>query len=151
MKKLTLGLIVLPLVICACSKSEDAMPATGSTPVATTGTATPPATGGALTNDKIVGMWKVDVAATSVPDMTADNKKEEEAMRMELKADGTFAVSGTKKPGTGTWKLDGTTLSMKSDTSGAAPPTFSVAEDGSTLTFSQTQGDKSAKIVFVKA
>ncbi len=151
MKKLSLALALLPILLCACAKKEDTPVGTPTATTAGADNGTPGiANKDAKDGFKVAGTWKMDLAATSVPGMTEDDKKEEEAMRLEVKADGTYATSGMKKNDTGKWTLTGNSLALKSDGDGTPPSPLDVSEDGSKLSMTKKAGDKSMTMVMVK-
>ena len=95
-----------------------------------------------------MGTWKVDIAGSKLGGMTDKEKAEGESIRSEIKADGTFETKSSKEEGKGTWKLDGKTVTFSG--SSAMPPTMTLSDDGSKLTFSMKEGGQDVEIVMVK-
>jgi hypothetical protein len=95
-----------------------------------------------------VGTWKVDIAGSNLGGMTDKEKEEGESVRTELKADGTFESKTSKDEGKGTWKLDGKTVTFSGSSS--MPPTMTLSDDGSKLTYAMTEGGQEVSIVMVK-
>lgn len=133
-------------MLCACSKPADTATTTGTT---TSGDPAPKAA--AKPEDQVVGTWKVDIAATTVVPTDAKGKAEEAAMRVEVKADGSYTTSGMDKPDSGKWALKDHVVTFTPAAGGTSgPPPMTLSDDGSKLTATMP-GDKPLSIVMVKA
>ena len=79
---------------------------------------------------KVVGTWKVDVANTTIPATTDEQKKEETGMRLDAKADGTYAITGSKTPASGKWGVKDGKVTF-TDSKGTNPPlVMTLSADG---------------------
>lgn len=101
----------------------------------------------ASTIEHVVGTWKVDPAKTTIPAPNANAQKEQAAMRLEIKKDGTYALSGANQE-EGTWAVIGDKLALTSTKYGARP-LFKVSRDGKEL--SVASGDAKHVMVLIKA
>ncbi len=150
MKKISLALVLLPFILCACKKDEVAADGKTTTPPATSTSGGTDA-GKTDLSAKVVGTFKVDMTGTTFPMESEKDKQEAEAMRVEFKADGTYALSGSQTD-TGKWTVAGTSMTLKSDKpKDETPGPFDVSEDGSKLSWKMPKrGDKEYMMVFVK-
>ncbi len=160
MNKIWIPILIVPCLLCGCKKDEAAptpsdsgapkMSASPSADASTTPDASPSASGASVGADKVVGTWKVDIAKTTIPVLNDKDKAEETAMRVEIKADGTYATSGDSSPSTGKWTIEGDKLMLKVDKgNSSAPPSMTIAADGSSLSVEAPDGKGS--LVMVKA
>jgi len=141
-----LAFIVLPLMICGCGSSNSADDPNAPVQLSKKAAAPKPA----KPEDQVVGIWQIDVANTVIPGMKDTDKAEEAALRMEIKADGTFATTGVKTPETGKWTLKDHTVTITPDKGNGGPP-LTLSDDGKKLSGTQTEGSKTATIVMIKA
>jgi hypothetical protein len=151
MKKFLILLAVVPFMVTACKKDDTT---TGTAPSAGTTASTPaaspsdspvappsdsaapsPATspGGSASSSQVVGKWKLDVDKT-VPPPSDKEKADAAAVEVEFKADGTYVQTGGKESDEGTWKLEGTTVTVKSTKGQSAPPPLTLSADGNEMT-----------------
>lgn len=167
MNKIWIPILIVPCLLCGCKKDEAAAAPSDSAAPKMSASATPsadasatPATtpeaspsGAAVGADKVVGTWKVDIAKTTIPAKDDKEKAEEVGMRVEIKADGTYATSGTATVDTGKWTIEGDKLMLKNDkATGSAPPAMTIAPDGSSLSVDVPGGEgKTFTLVMIKA
>lgn len=148
MKKLFLAFAVLPLVIAGCGSGDKAAEST-STGSSTTGGSTPAPK---EPKELLAGTWKVDMAASNIPGLTEDDKKEGESIRLTVNADNTYASKSNKDSSTGKWALDGHKVTFTADKHNQAdpPPEMTLSDDGAKLTAEMKQGDQTMSVVMVK-
>ena len=104
---------------------------------------------------QLQGKWKIDMtklpAALTTGPAAAVAQKMFSGISIELKSDNTFSAGGAGQDQQGTWKLDGSTVTL-TPTSGRGdkkPGTATLSDDGKTLTLSTGQAQMPS-ITFVK-
>jgi hypothetical protein len=103
-----------------------------------TGSAKPPATRTAETFAKVTGVWKVDAIHTTIPVQNAQDKKDRASMRLSIEKGGTYTLTGPDAE-SGTWAVEGLTITLTSNKYGLRPP-FTLSADGKSLSASSPAG-----------
>lgn len=146
MKQPYIASILAALILVGCGNSSETEPATTGSATSTTSGSSSSAS--MKPEEQLVGTWKVDMEASKLGGMTDSEKEEGASIRTEMKADGTFETKSSKDEGSGTWKVEGNTVTFSG--SNVMPPTMTLSEDGRTLTFSMQEGGQDVAIVMVK-
>lgn len=123
------------------SGTQNSVPSTGTT----TGTGASAESRG-HSKSELAGVWKVDVAHTTLPAPTPEAKAEQAHLRLKLNKDGTYAMTGAGAE-TGHWAVEGDTLALTSTKDGPRPP-FTISSDSKQLAV--VAADKKI-IVLIKA
>jgi hypothetical protein len=155
MKKFLIAFAIVPLLIAGCgSGSTDNTGATGgdqATTASTGGDQTGnPSTTPTDPKDQVVGVWKIDFAGSTVPDMKDEDKKEGESVRVTINADGTYSNKMGEQENKGTWTIEGHSVTFKSEGEGRRPPVMTLSDDGTKLTSTEGEGEHAMTIVMVK-
>lgn len=152
MKNLLLTIFVVPFLIAGCGSSADDSTAGATGTTGTTGTAagTTGTTGGesGQTADQLVGMWKVDMAASQLDGFSDKEKQDAEILSIDLQSGGVVKVKLGDKEESGTWKLDGKNVVFEG--TNEVPTPMALSDDGKQMSYSMEEGGKTVTIVMSK-
>ena len=151
MKKFLLTFAVLPLFIAGCGsgdKDGTVAETTGGTTSGSTGSTPAPKE----PKDQLVGTWKVDITASSIPGLSEGDRKEFESVRVTVASDGMYTAKTVKDESKGKWTIDGKKVKFTPDDHNQAdpPPEMTLSDDGAQLKAEMKQGDQTASLVMVK-
>jgi hypothetical protein len=169
MNKLSISLFVAACVLCGCKQEEVASitpsPAPSVTPspsVSLSATDTPAPTTDPSPSDSplpsdapstktsFAGAWRIDLDRSTIPSPDDAGKAMEEAERIQLHGDGTYAITGGISPVKGKWTHSDGMVILTPD-KGQKPLRLKVSADGSSLSTSTGAGPGAISVVFIRA